>query len=708
MKSYITVVLLLVSIVSFAQNKSVIWNDDFSTDKAWSFEGSWERDVATAGGSQNGDPEYDHTPTSDNMLIGTNIGGDYNNNENVSAISPVIDCSSFSEVNLSFFSFSQMENNWDEFFVEISTDGTNWTDVTENYYPNETDWTFHIINITAIAANQPTVQIRFRIESDYSTAFPGVSIDDVVLKTFDQYDFAISSISPNSALDDYFGFVPQIEVNNYGSEISADFSIRISIEQEGLEIFCDTTDFNFELNTFQNRKLYLNKVNLQAGNYDVFCELIDQDDQNADNNFMTINLIVSEFISYSYFGNKAIIFNSDVGNLDLLDYNIDEVHSIMSENTYDIENINGIIYIIDQYNLYSLNGDNTVRFIGRVAPENHITRSITYDQDNDIIYLVTMDEENNNDARPVLHKINSENLEIETIGFMNNPHFWIAAIEYANGNLYAVTQLTAGSYPGLYSVNPQTAEMTLINQNSAPIIYFTAGLTYNQNDDKMYLLSYNWGDGYSTFSEVDLSNGGAFLTLETLQGEYWTGLEMLGDGLEIVEYYPTDNQNGVPVNQQIEIEFSTTPIANNLDKIVVIDELNDTLQNITSYIQDKSLIIEHPNFETATEYTVRVPSGVIKSANYITNLNFEWSFITQQFTEITENDKNIKIYPNPSNGSFNIKSDSKIVIVEIYDITGKLHMETAENHINISEKGVYIAKIYNINNETYSRKIIVQ
>ena len=78
---------------------------------------------------------------------------------------------------------------------------------------------------------------------------------------------------------------------------------------------------------------------------------------------------------------------------------------------------------------------------------------------------------------------------------------------------------------------------------------------------------------------------------------------------------------------------------------------------------------------------------------------------------VSENYVVSTIYPNPSDGIFNI-SDSNIESIEVYDITGKLVMQQQVNANNTTidltnkAKGVYTLKSYNGNNVSVSKLIV--
>jgi hypothetical protein len=124
--------------IEFIPKITTVFFDDFSTDKGWTgYEpGGWERGPAVAGVAENGnpDPGVDHSPSSDNHILGFAIGADYPNDLiEKSIVSPPIDCTEQSQVFLRFWRYLNVGSNYyDHAKVYVSNDGTNWTQVWEN------------------------------------------------------------------------------------------------------------------------------------------------------------------------------------------------------------------------------------------------------------------------------------------------------------------------------------------------------------------------------------------------------------------------------------------------------------------------------------------------------------------------------------------------------------------------------------------------
>ena len=171
---------ILISIVLNLFSQTVMYSEDFdSGNPSWTTTGSWEWGVATAGGE---DPGTDHTSgNTNNYVYGQNLGGDYGNNVDEYLQTPAFDCSTANGVSITYWRHTYVESSFDKSFVEISTDGSTWTDLGQTLYPQDADWTEVTIDISAYADNQATVYIRWRLDSDGSVVYGGWNIDDFSL-----------------------------------------------------------------------------------------------------------------------------------------------------------------------------------------------------------------------------------------------------------------------------------------------------------------------------------------------------------------------------------------------------------------------------------------------------------------------------------------------------------------------------------------------
>ncbi|NTW34264.1 MAG: T9SS type A sorting domain-containing protein [Bacteroidetes bacterium] len=110
--------------------------------------------------------------------------------------------------------------------------------------------------------------------------------------------------------------------------------------------------------------------------------------------------------------------------------------------------------------------------------------------------------------------------------------------------------------------------------------------------------------------------------------------------------------------------------------------------------------------------TIKVDAqGNVKNANYLLSSNVG-------VNEIQNISNTINIFPNPSNGKFNLEvlgNKGQITNLEIYNVLGELiysspiQKQQTSNEIDISNspKGIYFVKIYN-GEKVYSKKIVIQ
>lgn len=81
-------------------------------------------------------------------------------------------------------------------------------------------------------------------------------------------------------------------------------------------------------------------------------------------------------------------------------------------------------------------------------------------------------------------------------------------------------------------------------------------------------------------------------------------------------------------------------------------------------------------------------------------------------TSVAQNNENFSIYPNPSNGWISLSNSEKISKIEIYNELSEIVFNTnslASEKINLVnlQNGVYFIKIFDINNNIYINKLLI-
>ncbi|MCK4660024.1 MAG: proprotein convertase P-domain-containing protein, partial [Phycisphaerae bacterium] len=152
------------------------------TSPGWTTQGDWAFGVP---GGASGDPSSGHTG---NNVYGYNLGGDYDDGldppEYLTSLP--IDCSGLSDVEVKFWRWLGVEQaDYDHARFQASNNGSSWTTIWENpagydNSMNETSWSQHAYDISAIADDQPTVYLRWSMgNTDSTVTYHGWNIDDI-------------------------------------------------------------------------------------------------------------------------------------------------------------------------------------------------------------------------------------------------------------------------------------------------------------------------------------------------------------------------------------------------------------------------------------------------------------------------------------------------------------------------------------------------
>lgn len=173
--------------------KDIIFFDDFEDDLGWTSNGEWERNAPQGQGGEHGNPDPSTAFSGDNVL-GLDLSGqgeypgDYEpdlSDREEYAISPVINCTNYENVELQFERWLGVESpTYDHAYIDISTDGGNtWTEIWTNTGTiSEDSWNTNTIDISSYANGTPSVQLRFSIgASDGLWQYAGWNIDDFYL-----------------------------------------------------------------------------------------------------------------------------------------------------------------------------------------------------------------------------------------------------------------------------------------------------------------------------------------------------------------------------------------------------------------------------------------------------------------------------------------------------------------------------------------------
>lgn len=111
-------------------------------------------------------------------VYGTNLTGAYGNLADYRLVTTSFDLTGLRHAELRFWRWLSNEAGYDIASVDVSTNGTDFTNVWSGF-GRDTSWELYRLDVSSLADGQPTVYVRFRLQSDGSTTKAGFYIDDV-------------------------------------------------------------------------------------------------------------------------------------------------------------------------------------------------------------------------------------------------------------------------------------------------------------------------------------------------------------------------------------------------------------------------------------------------------------------------------------------------------------------------------------------------
>jgi len=213
--------------------QTTIFYDDFEASTGWTLNGEWE-----IGEPQGLGGNYGYTdPT--NAFAGTKIlgvdlsgqgeyPGDYEadlSEKEYMATSPEINCSDFTNVTLSFQRWLGLESDqYDHGYIDISTDGSSWTEIWENNGTiEENSWGEYIIDISEYASNEASVKLRFSIGStDEAWQYCGWNIDEFYVSGISSVEAFLNVDNQNFTVSEDSGKIEFIISSNVNWTIVSD------------------------------------------------------------------------------------------------------------------------------------------------------------------------------------------------------------------------------------------------------------------------------------------------------------------------------------------------------------------------------------------------------------------------------------------------------------------------------------------------------
>lgn len=222
-------------------NPDAIFYDDFETETGWTINGEWQIDAPQGLGGDHGNPDP-ASAVSGTKILGldlTGLGtypGDYEANlsdHQQTAVSPTIDCSNYSNVNVSFQKYIGIESpTYDHAYFEISVNGgSSWTVLwTNDASIADNIWTEQSYDVSSYADGEPDVRFRYAIgSSDGSWQYCGWNIDDFMVSGTSNIptytaEFTVTDINTSAPVS---GAAINVNGSTYNTNISGVANITL-------------------------------------------------------------------------------------------------------------------------------------------------------------------------------------------------------------------------------------------------------------------------------------------------------------------------------------------------------------------------------------------------------------------------------------------------------------------------------------------------
>jgi len=241
-----------------------IWYNDLSTPSQWSI--------------------YNLDSTTYNWVVGTSLpSGPYSSGQTISSstvangfamfdsdnygnttfnacieYTGTIDCSTYSSVAVTAQQSYRYYSSTSLCYVEVSTDGTNWTSYPINtaVASGSTEEDPFNVNISATAANQATVHIRIRWSGDWEYAW---MFDDIAVVEGANYDLVGQGWVPQFYGAGWYSKMPKsnhtaltrlsVPISNNGEQTLTGLNMTVTIDDGGTQVYSQNTTTTASGNT---------------------------------------------------------------------------------------------------------------------------------------------------------------------------------------------------------------------------------------------------------------------------------------------------------------------------------------------------------------------------------------------------------------------------------------------------------------------------
>ncbi len=313
---------------------------------------------------------------------------------------------------------------------------------------------------------------------------------------------------------------------------------------------------------------------------------------------------------------------------------------------------------------------------------------------------------------------------METIGTLDLNSVTGLAYDWSSNTMYAMDYNSDDGVSELYTVDPETAEVSQVGLGSTPGININLacdldGNLYSMNlDDKLYSISTSAGAGtaigdlgidinYAQDMEFDHTNGdilyatvytseGGLYIINTETGEasllggFAGGNEYAGFAIpytspvpNVIEKYPEHNSEDNAIDTDIHVVFDQNVDSVDFSGISITGENTGEVSNVSAELTDSMITISHDPLANDDIFTVNIPAGAVTAEEL--NEEISWSFETiMAAPEATVYSPEMEALGVPLDGEVSVMFDQEISDNDLASVTMTGNVQGAVTNVNAS------------------------
>ncbi len=606
--------------------------------------------------------------------------------------SPTIDVSGATSL---FVAFDHYYKHLGSQHAEVEVyDGTAWQEIAA-YSASTGDMDHVEIDVTTYINANFAVRFHFSDEGGWDWWW---HVDNVSVFSPEAHDFGVDAVTPTFVLSGST-VAPTVTLHNYGATDEATWSLQLT----GTDGYNQTVADAATIAAGADYVVTFPDWTPADGTYDLTATITLAGDADNTNDVKTVSCAV-EGLADAYGGNSS---DGLYGTVVLADGTFAQTGTMGTTPFPMAAEFNGV-------NMYRVNNDLS---FGTVSPAGVYTNlgmltgfsgtptGLAWDWTNNIMYALVLDGAN----APHLCTLDIASLVLTEIGAGTG---MIIGMDMANdGFLYG----PALNDESLYKIDPATGATTLIGSTGL-VLNYGQDVSYDAATNKLYTIS--CGDDYK-FGTYDLTTG-AFTLIFDFTNKQFATFAITKDGTP-----PSTAPITFVVDNTANTSYTGFALKGSWDASGNYDNTWNGGAEHTNFYDDGTHGDATAGDDIWTVVVNLVPDAGANSWEWGVNDqdgtwidgNFAFTVsddspqtLTYTTTGVNElSSKGISVYPNPSNGTFNVNVESNFSL-EIFDITGKVlntRVLNGNSTISIDNAGVYFLRFSN-KEGSVTQKVIVQ